>query len=104
MSKYICLTITALLIFTTGCDEYEYAIEMTPDAGLLKRTISFSSNLPDEQKQAVKKFYPEQIDANTFSGTFRVDLPNDVGGRVLHLLRYQHGQHRDLQRAIPWRR
>jgi len=80
MSKYICLTITALLIFTTGCDEYEYAIEMTPDAGLLKRTISFSSNLPDEQKQSVKKFYPEQIDANTFSGTFRVDLPNDVGG------------------------
>jgi hypothetical protein len=80
MSKYICPAIAALLIFIAGCDEYEYTIEMTPDAGVLKRTISFSSNLPDEQKQAVEKFYPEQIDANTFSGTFRVELPNDVGG------------------------
>ena len=80
MSKYICLTVAALLVFIAGCDEYEYTIEMTPDAGVLKRTINFSSNLPDEQKQAVEKFYPEQIDANTFSGTFRVELPNDVGG------------------------
>jgi hypothetical protein len=80
MSKYICLTVVALLVFIAGCDEYEYTIEMTPQAETLKRTISFSSNLPDEQKQAVEIFYPEKIDANTFSGTFGVELPGDVGG------------------------
>jgi hypothetical protein len=80
MSKYICLTVAALLVFIAGCDEYEYTIEMTPQAETLKRTINFSSNLPDEQKRAVEESYPEQIDANTFSGAFKVELPNDVGG------------------------
>jgi hypothetical protein len=80
MSRNACQIIIVLLIFITGCDEYEYTIEMTPDGDAIKRTINFSSNLPDEQKEAVKKFYREQIDDNTLSGTFRVELPNDVGG------------------------
>jgi len=81
MVRYICVILLFAGVFAcAGCEEYEYDIEMTPDGGEIERTISFSSNLPEEQKQAVAKTYPEQIDVNTFSGTFKVELPNDVGG------------------------
>jgi len=81
MARYIIVVILlAAIMVCPGCEEYQYSIEMTPDGDTIKRTISFSSNLPDEEKRAVEKFYPDQIDTNTFSGAFRVEIPNDVGG------------------------
>jgi hypothetical protein len=81
MAKNICVVILlAAIIVCPGCVEYEYTIEMMPQGDAMKRTISFSSNLSEQDKQSVTKFYPEQIDVNTFSGAFKVELPNDVGG------------------------
>jgi len=74
-------------LFIYGCDDYEYHIEMTPENDTMVRTISCSKNFAPVFEEKLKGFYATRTDANTYSGIFSQNLPDDVGGfgRYFHL-------------------
>lgn len=86
MFKYICLNLAILLIFTAGCEEEKYSIEMVPYEEGIERTFIFSGLSSDDEREKLcerlSTLYEEQIDPNTFTfwGTFNEYLPNDIGG------------------------
>jgi len=63
-----------------GCDEYEYTIWMEPNGDRIDRQIVCSENATDEMRKRLGDLYDEQIDKNTFQGSFGQTLPKDVGG------------------------
>ena len=63
-----------------GCDEYEYTIKMEPDGERISRQIVCSENAPDDVRRRLDEQYDNQIDKNTFEGSFGHILPEDVGG------------------------
>jgi hypothetical protein len=80
MSKYICLTVAALLVFIAGCDEEKYSIEMEPRGAQIERKFTFSGQLSEQEREQLSATYEQQLDPNTFIGTFTENLPNDIGG------------------------
>jgi len=63
-----------------GCEEYEYTIHIKPDDDLITRKIVCSDNASEQVHAKLKKLYDRQIDNNTYEGSFRQNLPEDVGG------------------------
>ena len=63
-----------------GCDEYEYTIRMEPDGERISRQIVCSENAPDDVRKRLAELYDNQIDKNTFEGSFGHTLPKDIGG------------------------
>ncbi|MHC4430550.1 MAG: TrmO family methyltransferase domain-containing protein [Planctomycetota bacterium] len=63
-----------------GCDEYEYTIRMEPDSERISRQIVCSENAPDDVRKRLGELYDNQIDKNTFEGSFGHILPEDIGG------------------------
>jgi hypothetical protein len=80
MARYICvILLLSAIAVCLGCEERQYSIVMTPQGDSMERTISFSNNLSFEEQQAIANSYPKKVNCNTFSGTFKVEMPNDVG-------------------------
>lgn len=81
------ILLVPIVLFIYGCDDYEYHIEMTPDNDTIARTISCSKNFAPVLEEKLKGLYTTRIDANTYSGIFSQNLPDDVGGfgRYFHL-------------------
>jgi tRNA-Thr(GGU) m(6)t(6)A37 methyltransferase TsaA len=50
------------------------------DGDMINREVRCSENTPEQICMKLKKLYDEQIDKNTFKGSFSENLPNDVGG------------------------
>ncbi len=71
----------------SGCDENEYTIHMRYDGDGVIRKVVCSGNMPPGIHAKLQELYPRQIDANSYEGTFKENLPDDVGGfgRNLHL-------------------
>ena len=84
--KVITLAVLCFLVFC-GCEEYEYTIQMKPDDDLITRKIVCSENTSEGVRTKLKKLYDKQIDKNAYEGSFRQNLPEDVGGfgRYVHL-------------------
>lgn len=75
------MTFILLFIFVIGCDEqYQYSIEMKPDGQVIERKLVCSSNFSREELKRIGQLYEKQINPNTFQGTFKGKLPNDIRG------------------------
>ena len=77
--KAIMVIILGCVLFC-GCEEYEYTVQMDFNGDMINREVRCSENTPEQIYTKLKKLYDEQIDKNTFKGSFSENLPNDVGG------------------------
>ena len=77
--KSVLLIVLGCALFC-GCEEYEYTIRMELDGNRVVRKIVCSGDAPEDLRARLKEHYSEQIDPNTFQGSFGELLPNDVGG------------------------
>jgi tRNA-Thr(GGU) m(6)t(6)A37 methyltransferase TsaA len=53
---------------------------MEPDSERISRQIVCSENAPDDVRKRLGELYDNQIDKNTFEGSFGHILPEDIGG------------------------
>ncbi len=77
--KFI-LTLTLGFFTLASCEEYEYTIEMRFEDGRVVRKVIVSGNFLEQKFTNLEEIYGEQIDINTYEGTFSEILPQDVGG------------------------
>ena len=80
MRRKSSLLIALCCVLFCGCDEYEYTIRMQPDGERINRQIVCSENATDDMRKRLSELYDEQVDKNTFQGSFGQTLPKDIGG------------------------
>ena len=80
MRRKSSLLIALCCVLFCGCDEYEYTIRMQPDGERINRQIVCSENATDDMRKRLSELYEEQVDKNTFQGSFGQTLPKDIGG------------------------
>ncbi len=80
MAKHSYLKFVILLVFIAGCEKYKYCIEMEPCDEGVQRKLICPDNLSEDERESIAKLYEKRIGSNIFSGRFKENLPNDIGG------------------------